>query len=190
MFADELEKLLPEIRAYARMLCMDRDLSDDVVQNACLKAWKARSSFDPKKGSLRAWLFVITRNEFLQHMRKHKRMDVHAPTDFENWLTQDCQMSTRAACSDAIKELFALSPDQRDVFILVVAAGYSYEEAASILKCSVGTVKSRINRSREKLQARLSTSNDETDQDADDPIAFLGIQDVFGRVEALVQRAA
>ena len=117
-------------------------------------------------------------------------MDVHAPTDFENWLTQDCQMSTRAACSDAIKELFALNPDQRDVFILVVAAGYSYEEAASILNCSVGTVKSRINRSREKLQARLTSVEEEPDLDADDSIAFLGIQDVFGRVDALIQPAA
>ena len=190
MFADELEKLLPEIRAYARMLCVDRDLADDIVQNACLKAWKAQDSFDPQKGSLKAWVFVITRNEFLQHIRKNKRMDFHAPTDFENWLTQDCQMSTRAACSDAIKELFALNPDQRDVFILVVAAGYSYEEAASILNCSVGTVKSRINRSREKLQARLTSVEEEADLDADNSIAFLGIQDVFGRVEALVQPAA
>ena len=190
MFADELEKLLPEIRAYARMLCVDRDLADDIVQNACLKAWKAQDSFDPQKGSLKAWVFVITRNEFLQHIRKNKRMDFHAPTDFENWLTQDCQMSTRAACSDAIKELFALNPDQRDVFILVVAAGYSYEEAASILNCSVGTVKSRINRSREKLQARLTSVEEEADLDADNSNAFLGIQDVFGRVEALVQPAA
>lgn len=190
MFADELEKLLPEVRAYARMLCMDRDLSDDIVQNACLKAWKAQDSFDPQKGSLKAWMFVITRNEFLQYMRKHKRMDVHAPTDFEGWLTEDCQMSTRAACSDAIKELFALNPDQRDVFILVVAAGYSYEEAASILNCSVGTVKSRINRSREKLQARLAIPDDETVESADTSISFLSIQDVFGRVDALVRPAA
>lgn len=190
MFADELEKLLPDIRAYARMLCVDRDLSDDIVQNACLKAWKAQDSYDPNKGTLKAWVFVITRNEFLQHVRKHKRMDVHAPTDFENWLTQDCPMSTRAACSDAIKELFALSPDQRDVFILVVAAGYSYEEAASILKCSVGTVKSRMNRSREKLQARLSAPEDQIVQDPENSIAFLGIQEVFGRVDALVQTAA
>ncbi|MEL6693979.1 MAG: sigma-70 family RNA polymerase sigma factor [Pseudomonadota bacterium] len=190
MFADELEKLLPEIRAYARMLCVDRDLSDDIVQNACLKAWKAQKSFDPEKGTLKAWMFVITRNEFLQYIRKNKRVDLHAPTDFENWLTQDCPMSTRAACSDAIKELFALNPDQRDVFILVVAAGYSYEEAASILNCSVGTVKSRINRSREKLQARLTATEDDSVQDADDAFAFLSIQDVFGRVDALVQPAA
>ena len=190
MFADELEKLLPEIRAYARMLCVDRDLSDDIVQNACLKAWKAQDSFDPRKGSLKAWLFVITRNEFLQYMRKNKRMDVHAPTDFENWLTQDCQMSTRAACSDAIRELFSLNADQRDVFILVVAAGYSYEEAASILNCSVGTVKSRINRSREKLQARLTAPEDDAVECMEDSFSFLGIQDVFGRMDALVQPAA
>lgn len=189
MFADELEKLIPEIRAYARMLCMDRDVSDDIVQNACLKAWRARGSYDPEKGSLKAWMFVITRNEFLQHLRQNKRTDYHAPSDFDNWLTADCQMSTRAACSDAIQQLFALNPEQRDVFILVVAAGYSYEEAADILNCSIGTVKSRISRSREKLIARLSDNNDD-EAGSDTPIMFHDMQDVFGHVDALIQTAA
>ena len=190
MFADELEKLLPEIRAYARMLCLDRDVSDDIVQNAFLKAWKARRTFDPNKGSLKAWMFVITRNEFLQYVRKNKRMDFYAPTEFENWLTQECQMTTRAACSDAIQQLFLLNPDQRDVFILVVAAGYSYEEAAAILGCSVGTVKSRINRSREKLAARLADTCQDELSEARPTISFMGLQDVFGHVDTLLKRAA
>lgn len=189
MFADELEKLIPEIRAYARMLCMDRDVSDDIVQNACLKAWKARESYDPQKGSLKAWMFVITRNEFLQHLRQNKRVDYHAPSDFDNWLTADCPMSTRAACSDAIQQLFALNPEQRDVFILVVAAGYSYEEAADILGCSIGTVKSRISRSRDKLLARLDDNGDD-DTLSGTPIMFHGMQDVFGHVDTLIQTAA
>ena len=66
MFAAELEKIIPDLRAYARMLCGDAARADDIVQNACLKAWDARASFAPEKGSLKGWMMTITRNEFLQ----------------------------------------------------------------------------------------------------------------------------
>lgn len=190
MFTKDLEALLPELRGFARMLCGDRDLADDIVQNACLKAWTARSSFDPKRGAFKSWMFTITRNEFLQHVRKQKRTESYAPSELENWLTEDCQLSTRASCSDAIKRLFALKPEQRDVFILVVAMGYSYEEAAAICKCEIGTIKSRINRARKQL----SSETDQTELEASVPPSsnpgFHGVKDVMGYADALVQRAA
>ncbi len=192
MFTQDLESLLPELRAYARMLCADRDLADDIVQNACLKAWKARNSFDPQRGSFKAWMFVITRNEFFQMVRKSKRMENHAPSAFEAWLTQDCQLTNRAEYSDAIRQLFTLNQDQRDVFILVVAVGYSYEEAAKILNCSVGTVKSRINRAREKLIEKLTKPSEVTADLSESPIqnGFLAVQDVLGYAQDLIDRAA
>lgn len=192
MFTIDLEKIIPELRAYARMLCADRDLADDIVQNACLKAWKARDSFDPEKGSFKAWMFVITRNEFLQDIRKSRRTDYYAPTDFEQWLTQECQLSTRAECSEAIHQLFSLSQEQRDVFILVVAVGYSYEEAAQILDCSMGTVKSRISRAREKLISKLSEQTPPETSDAALTITmpFHELKDIFSYADNLVRRAA
>lgn len=192
MFTQDLEALIPELRAYARMLCANRDFADDIVQNACLKAWKARASFDPSKGSFKAWMFVITRNEFLQVVRKSKRTESHCPSTFETWLTQECQLVHRAEYSDAIRQLFTLNQDQRDVFILVVAVGYSYEEAAKILKCSIGTVKSRINRARDKLIAKLSGLADDTEEtDAAQPdVGFLAVQDVLGYAQRLIDRAA
>lgn len=190
MFADELEAILPEIRAYARMLCSNRDMADDIVQNACLKAWKARKSFDPKRGKFRAWMFTITRNEFLQLVRKQRPVDYYEPAAFEHRLIQDCQLDNRAACSDAIQALFKLNADQRDVFILVLAAGYSYEEAAAICNCSVGTIKSRINRARARLAELMASHEAGTSQAVDQPIQFRGLDDIFGRVEALLKRAA
>ena len=193
MFTQDLESLIPELRAYARMLCADRDLADDIVQNACLKAWKARASYDPAKGSFKAWMFVITRNEFLQMVRKSKRVESHCPSAFENWLTQECQLANRAEYSDAIRQLFALNQDQRDVFILVVAVGYSYEEAATILKCSIGTVKSRIKRARDKLIAKLTAPADDVAEDAAESqtdYGFLAVQDVLGYAQSIVDRAA
>ena len=191
MFATDLEKLLPEARAYARMLCGDRELADDIVQNACLKAWNARKSFDPNKGAFKAWMFSITRNEFLQHLRKTKRVDCYAPSDLENILTTECHMDRKSECSEAIRQLFTLTPEQRDVFILVVAAGYSYEEAAEICKCSIGTIKSRINRARAKLVAAIEPNDPvvETEEnDLDAPIQ--SIPELINYVEELVRPAA
>nr|WP_070960275.1 sigma-70 family RNA polymerase sigma factor [Hyphomonas sp. Mor2] len=190
MFTDELEGILPEIRAYARMLCSNRDMADDIVQNACLKAWKARKSFDPKRGKFRAWMFTITRNEFLQLVRKQRPMDVYDPAEFEYRLVQECQLDSRSACSDAIQALFKLTPEQRDVFILVLAAGYSYEEAASICQCSVGTIKSRISRARAKLTELLDTSDAGDAESREQSIVFHGLEDIFSRVDTLLKNAA
>lgn len=190
MFTDELESILPELRAYARMLCSNRDTADDIVQNACLKAWKARDSFDPEKGSFRAWMFTITRNEFLQLVRKQRPIDYCDPAEFEYRLVEECQLDNRSACSDAIQALFKLNPEHRDVFILVLAAGYSYEEAASICNCSVGTIKSRINRARGKLSDILAKDAPTAPRTPGQCIEFHGLEDIFGRVDALVKSAA
>ena len=141
MFATELEKIIPDLRAYARMLCGDAAKADDIVQNACLKAWDARASFAPEKGSFKGWMMTITRNEFLQDVRKQKRIDCYAPNDIEDWLVEECQLSNQAECSEAISQLFQLGREQRDVFILVIAMGYSYEEAAQICNCSIAAAR-------------------------------------------------
>lgn len=188
MFTDKLETLIPELRAYARMLSSNRDTADDVVQNACLKAWQARDSFDPKRGSFRAWMFTITRNEFLQMVRKNRPVDYCEPAQIEHRLIQECDLDSRSECSDAIKQLFSLSAEQRDVFILVIAAGYSYEEAADICDCSVGTIKSRINRARHKLVELRVESDIASSPDMQKRIH--GLSDIFGRVEELLKRAA
>ena len=56
-FSEKLEALIPDLRAYARLLCKDVIRADDLVQNTCLKAWQNRADFDPAKGALRGWLF-------------------------------------------------------------------------------------------------------------------------------------
>lgn len=190
MFAADIEKILPDLRGFARMLCGDRERADDIVQNACLKAWRARASFNPAKGSFKSWMMKITRNEFLQDLRKHKRIDCYAPSDLENWLIADCQLANQAECSDAIQKLFTLDRNQRDVFILVVAMGYSYEETAEICRCTVGTIKSRIHRARAKLHALRDADTDFRTAHAGDLPVISGIDDLCGYAEGLVQSAA
>lgn len=190
MFTTELENVIPHVRAFARMLSGERELADDIVQNACLKAWNARKSFDPSKGSFKSWMFTITRNEFLQHVRKSRPIDCYEPSDLENTLVADCNLGHRAACSEALRQVFALNPEQRDAFILVVAAGYAYEEAAQICKCSVGTIKSRINRARAKLLALRDTEMPVDEDDLSSSVAPHTIRDLMGYVDHLVQTAA
>jgi len=192
MFTEEIEKILPELRGFARMLCGDVARADDIVQNACLKAWNARASFSPSKGTFKAWMMTITRNEFLQDTRKHRRTDCYAPNELENWLVEDCQLNNQAECSDAIRQVFRLAREQRDVFILVVAMGYSYEEVANICHCSVGTIKSRINRARAKLSAARQEENYGLDADAiaDTFPGLHNIGDLCGYADKLVQSAA
>ncbi|MEL7109184.1 MAG: sigma-70 family RNA polymerase sigma factor [Pseudomonadota bacterium] len=190
MFADALEKILPDLRGFARMLCGDAARADDIVQNACLKAWDARDSFCPDKGSFKAWMMTIARNEFLQEIRKHKRVDCYAPSDLEDWLAEDCYLDHHAECSDAIRHVFLLPPDQRDVFILVIAMGYSYEEAARICACSIGTIKSRINRARAKLQLLRDDPAEVLAASAMVASAPQTIGDLYGYASQLVQSAA
>ena len=150
----------------------------------------ARESFSPDKGSFIAWMMTITRNEFLQDVRKTKRIDCYDPHDLEDRLVSDCPLSHQVECSEAIQQVFRLGREQRDVFILVVAMGYSYEEAAAICKCSIGTIKSRINRARAKLQSMRESDEigDETLPVPEIPLHSIG--DLCGYAEQLVQSAA
>ena len=149
MFSDDLERFLPDLRAYARMLCGDVVRADDIVQNACLKAWENRASFDPEKGALRGWLFRIVRNEFYQFKRASyvRKRDEEKP--LETLLVTDCGLEPRTDLTRMMSAIQALKTAQRDAFLLVAAAGFTYPEAAEVLGCSEGTVKSRVSRARE-----------------------------------------
>lgn len=149
-FIDELEGMIPQMRAFARSLCRDADLADDLVQDACLRAWSARDRFIPG-APMRPWLFKIIRNLHTGHNRKAWRSESLDPDDAENALVT---ASTQEWTSDfrvLENALQHLPEKQREALIAVLAAGFSYEEAACLLGCSEGTVKSRVSRGREAL---------------------------------------
>ncbi|MEM1086407.1 MAG: sigma-70 family RNA polymerase sigma factor [Pseudomonadota bacterium] len=153
-FVDELEQLLPEMRAFARSLCRDKTLADDLVQDACLKAWDKQDSFDPEQ-AMRPWLFRIIRNEFYMGQRRAWRNVQAEPEAIASALTAECDLETRHSYTEAIEAIYALPDKQRDALILVLAAGYTYQEAGEICDCSAGTMKSRVSRAREALQVSL-----------------------------------
>ena len=153
-FKDELVKLIPHLRAFARTLCGDPTGADDLAQDAMIKAWDARASFQMGT-NMKAWTFMILRNQFYSEKRRSWR---------QSQLDQEAAERTLVAVDDpgapiALDELrlgLAMLPaEQREALILVGAGGFAYEEAAEICDCAVGTVKSRVSRAREKLALLL-----------------------------------
>jgi len=153
MFADDLEEVLPHLRAFARALCNNAALADDIVQDACLKAWDARASFDPAKGTFKAWMFRILRNEYYQFKRRDWRSVNKEVHELEASLVSNCGLQSASDLKRMMRAIFALKDDQRDAFILIVAAGFTYDEAGEVCGVSGGTIKSRVSRAREHVLA-------------------------------------
>lgn len=157
-FHVDLVEHLPSLRAFARSLIRDHARADDLVQEALMKAWAARDSY--KQGTnLRAWLFTILRNSYYSGLRKSKREVGDPDGELGARLAVGPSQDHAVALADFQEALDGLPPDQREAIILIGAAGLSYEEAASITGCAVGTVKSRVNRARRKLAELLGVSD-------------------------------
>ncbi|WP_043880604.1 MULTISPECIES: sigma-70 family RNA polymerase sigma factor [Azorhizobium] len=143
-------EFLPALRAFARSLTRNRTEADDLVQETLLKALSNIDKFDPGT-NLRAWLFTILRNTYYTEIRKRRRendgMSTLAQQDTNMGPAQEWAVTLKTLKS-ALEEL---PSDQREALILVGAAGLSYEEAAEVCGCALGTIKSRVNRARAKL---------------------------------------
>jgi RNA polymerase sigma-70 factor (ECF subfamily) len=160
-FRVQLEKLIPFLRAFARSLCAsDRAAADDLAQEALTKAWRSRASFTPGT-NLKAWLFTILRNEFYSNRRRAWRQQPWDQDAAEREPDHSKNQMWEADLSDAMRAIHCLPDDQRDALILVAAGGLSYEDAAAVFGCEVGTVKSRVSRARRRLMAILDGEADE-----------------------------
>jgi RNA polymerase sigma-70 factor (ECF subfamily) len=149
-FRDEVVALIPPLRGYAIALTRSSAEADDLVQDALVRAWQFRSGF--KVGTnLKAWLYKILRNTFYTQAEKRRRTVQDVDGKYAAQLTCDADQEWRLVYDELLSALGQLSPDTRDALLLVVAAGLTYEEAADVAGCAVGTMKSRVNRAREKL---------------------------------------
>lgn len=149
-FKRELTAVIPHLRAFARGLCGRPDLADDLVQEALLKAWAAQERFEPGT-SMRAWTFVILRNAYLTDMRRNRFRADYDETVAERILVAPAAQEGPMHLSDMHRALLTLPPERREALLLVGAGGFSYEEAAQICGCAVGTIKSRVGRARAAL---------------------------------------
>ncbi|WP_095011847.1 sigma-70 family RNA polymerase sigma factor [Tsuneonella mangrovi] len=153
-FKRELTEVAPHLRAFARGLCGRPDMADDLVQETLLKAWAAQDRFEPGT-SMRAWTFVILRNAYLTEMRRNRFRGDFDENVAERILTAPAGQEEPIHLSDMHRALLTLPAERREALLLVGAGGFSYEEAANICGCAVGTIKSRVGRARATLSAML-----------------------------------
>lgn len=152
---NELISAIPRLRTFAFFLCRESDRADDLVQQTLMKAWANMSSFEPCS-NIMAWLYTIMRNEFYSEFRKRRHEVPDTDGAFAARLASCPTQDSHINFQDFSTALLKLDDDQREALLLVGASELSYQEAAKICQCAVGTVKSRVHRGRSKLAQLLS----------------------------------
>lgn len=147
---DSLAGHIPALRAFAISLTGDVTASDDLVQDTIVKAWTNIDKFTPGT-NMRAWLFTILRNTFFSDRRKRRREVADPDGLHAARLAVRPAHDGRLALNDFRGAFKQLSPEHREVLVLVGASGFSYEDVAEMTGVAVGTVKSRANRARARL---------------------------------------
>lgn len=154
-FSTQIERLIPRLRRYARALAGERAAADDLVQDTLERAWSKLHLW--RSGSdLRAWLFTIMHNTFVNQVRSRASAAL-VPLDEEGF-----DVPVRAAQADMLEvrdlagALERLPEEQREVLLLIALERFSYEETAATLGVPIGTVMSRLSRARERLRRILA----------------------------------
>ena len=177
MVTDDMVALVPQLHTFARSLCRDGVRADDPVQEALMRAINNIERFKPGT-NLKAWLFTIVRNEHYSQLRRRKFEAQGVDTDLLPEPSVPPDHDGKLELRDLNMALSSLSPGQRTALILVSVSGFSYEEAAAICGCAVGTIKSRVARARETLlemlegRQPLSADVDITTMDDDDEMTI------------------
>lgn len=149
-FTIAMKPILPALWRYARRLTQNDAYSDDLVQEALVRAWTARRRFLPGS-NFKAWLFRITRNAFLTDMRKSWRSTPYDPDVHERLLVDHANQETGLHLEDLEQALRQIPLRQREALLLVVQDGLTYDEAAFSQRVQPGTVKSRVARARTSI---------------------------------------
>lgn len=172
------------LRAFAVSLCGDKERADDLVQETLFKAWNHLDSF--KEGTnLKAWLFTILRNTYFSERRKRRREVEDADGTYAGRLATHPEQHGHMDMQDFRAVLVRLPDDQREALILVGAAGFSYEEAAEICGCAVGTIKSRVARGRVALEALLTDGKLPSRREHENEGGRSALQSIMSEVDEL-----
>jgi RNA polymerase sigma-70 factor (ECF subfamily) len=150
--ASLLEPQIPGLRRYAWALLRDNEAADDLVQDTLEKAirhWNQRH----REGDLRAWLFAIQRNLFIDGLRRRKGRGTQVSVEALDSVAASGEATDgHAGLRDLLAGLDVLSEEQRSVLLLVGVEDFSYEQAAHVLDVPLGTVMSRLSRARKHLR--------------------------------------
>jgi len=154
MSSHPFEPHIPRLRRYALALLRDRVHADDLVQDTLERALRKLSLF--RRGTdLRAWLFAVMHNVYVNQVRTSVNRRALAPESTSEEPAQ-ATVDDSASMRDLSNALERLAPEQREVILLVGLEQLSYEEAARVLEVPIGTVMSRLARGRERLRALMA----------------------------------
>jgi len=151
---EDIVALLPDLRAFSRFLCREREAADDLVQNTILAALDKQSQFTAGT-NLKAWMFTIMRNRFYTDLRAQRRRPTAVDPDTAEPQAAVDNPEAAIAVKELSSALWRLSAQAREALILVGAGGFSYEEASRLCGCTVGTLKVRVSRARKQLAQEL-----------------------------------
>ncbi len=147
-----IEAEIPRLRRYARALLRDQDRADDLVQDTLVRGLDKVHLF--RSGDLRAWLFTIMHNQYVNYIRRYVRQR-------EAILVEKVQLASPAPqlpnleLRELEKAIARLSEEQRETLLLITLEGMKYEEAAQVCDVPIGTIRSRLNRAREELRRMM-----------------------------------
>jgi RNA polymerase sigma-70 factor (ECF subfamily) len=157
-FEPLVERLAPAIHAYLARRAPGE--ADELLGDVWLAAFSSRATFDPARGSARAWFFGVARHVLLAHYRRTARdavPDSTGPTEVD-WAAVDARLDA-AAVRPALKEALAsLPPVERELLLLVGWEQLTPSEAAEVVGIPAGTARSRLHRARERMRERLAGS--------------------------------
>ena len=157
-FKRGLVEMLPHLRNFARSLTRNPAQADDLVQDTIVKALANVDRFDPDT-NLRPWLFTILRNTFYSELRRRWREVEDGEGHYAARLHEAPRQDGKLDFDDFKKAFSLLQDEHREVLTLIGASGCSYDEASEICGCAVGTIKSRVNRGRRRLEELMADAN-------------------------------
>ena len=153
----DLLAAIPRLRRYARVLTGDANRADDLVQDTLARAWEKRRLW-AAGSDLRAWLFTIMHNVFVNQRALARRDQMQVSLDAggeggEAWqIPVRAAQYTRVELAELVQHVGRLPVDQREVLLLAAVEELRYEEIAVALSIPIGTVMSRLSRARSKLR--------------------------------------
>jgi RNA polymerase sigma-70 factor, ECF subfamily len=145
---------IPHLRRYARGLSSQREHADDLVQDTLERAWSKYALWQ-QRGEVRAWMFGIMHNLFIDRVRSQRSRPEDSAGDNLPEVPDRTTPLERLEVRDLDRVLQRLPPDLREVLLLVGVEAMSYQEVATVLGVPIGTVMSRLSRARERLRAEL-----------------------------------
>jgi RNA polymerase sigma-70 factor (ECF subfamily) len=146
----DMVELIPALRAFARSLCRNTEDADDLVQETLTKAIANVDKFEAGT-RLKSWLFTIMRNTFYSRIKVAARESPGALGCVSEQPSAAESQEWTQRSREVARAIDLLPEEQRQVIVLVCMIGISYDEAAEICGCQIGTIKSRINRARTNL---------------------------------------